>query len=534
MRELSRREFLRDAAWAGGALAAGSLLPRMALAGVRPRSLDPGPFHFGVASGDPLPDAVVIWTRVAARRRVGVRWQVARDADFRRIVRTGTAEAGPARDHTVSVDVSGLEPGTTHWYRFGLRDDWSRPGRTRTAPAGSPRRLRFALASCQDFQAGHYAAWRHIAGRPLDFVLHVGDYIYEYADDGDRFRPHRPAHEILTLEDYRTRYANYRSDPFLRAAHAAHPFVSVWDDHEVANDRWQEGAENHQDEEGEYAAREAAAYRAWREWMPVRLPAPRRDPGRIYRRFAFGDLADLFALDTRQYRDEPQGTFLAPNADPALSDPERTILGKRQERWLKRGLSRSGARWRLLGNQVMIAHLKYGNTPDELARPLSELTGLPRDGLTANPDQWDGYQPERRDLLEHIRDRTPGNTVFLTGDIHTSWANELYVNPGNTFVEEPVAAEFVGPSITSINLNELMGTPPRTTSVAVEEFARANNPHIRWAELDSNGYVLVTVTRDRVRGDWHFLSDVRDRKAKQALAASWEVREGDARLHERG
>lgn len=519
-------------AGAGAAVSLRPLLPRLALA----QDLDPAPFLHGVASGDPLPDSVIIWTRVTTEQsRVGVRWEVAADPDFSNLVKGGEFETGPERDHTVSVDVEGLDPSSPYWYRFEALGERSRPGRTKTSPDGHVPAMTFAVASCQDYQVGHYSAWRHIAARPLDFVLHLGDYIYEYEDDGDDFRPVLPAHEIQTLADYRARHATYRSDPDLRAAHARHPFIHVWDDHEVANDRWKDGAENHQEDEGDYEAREAAAYRAYFEWIPMRRPEETQDPTRIYRRFAFGDLVDLFMLDTRSYRDQPIGAFLTPNADPAISDPERTILGDEQEEWFKGGLTESPARWSLVGNQVMIAHLKYGNTPDQLAQPLSELTGLPRDGFTANYDQWDDYQPERREILEHLRDGTDGNVVFLTGDIHTSWANELYVNPGNSLMEDPVGAEFVGPSITSINLNELMGgTPPRTTSIAVEEFAKANNPHIRWTELDSNGYMVVTVTGDRVRGDWMFVSDITDPKATEHHAAGWQVRPGSARLERVG
>lgn len=532
MRTYSRREFVRRAAAVSAAAwAAPILLPSVAAS---KRSLDPSPFHFGVASGDPLLDRVMIWTRVTPKGRaplVPVRWEVAADPGFSKVAARGLAEASSSDDYTVQVDVGGLDPGRRYFYRFESQGERSRVGRTRTAPE-DPNELKFAMASCQSYPDGFYAAWNHIAGRDLDFVLHLGDYIYEYGGTVEGFgaseRPHKPDHEIVTLSDYRTRYANYRSDASLRAAHAAHPFIAVWDDHEVANDRWREGAENHQpEEEGKYGKRRDAGYRAYFEWMPVRRSDP-TDPNRLYRDFSFGQLADLFMIDTRTYRDQPHGTLFAPNVDPQYTSEDRTILGDQQERWLHKGLSDSGARWRLVGNQVMVAHLTYGMMPDELGAPLQELTGQSKDGFPVNPDQWDGYQFDRTQLFDVIVKKGIDNTLFLTGDIHTSWANELKVDPDNP-LEDPIAAEFVGPSITSANIDEITGAPARTISLALEAAAQANNPHIRWVELDSHGYVLVSVNRERAQGEWYFV-DKNDPKAKETLADSWIMRDGDATL----
>jgi alkaline phosphatase D len=499
----SRRRLLQGGAASALAVWSARLLPGVdgALA------LDAAPFEYGVASGDPLPDRVVIWTRVTARGPVHVRWEVARDAGFSVLAGKGTLTTDASRDHTVKVDVGGLSPGATYWYRFRALGRTSPVGRTRTAPVGSPSTVSLALVSCHDYQVGYYAGWRRIAERAahpstdLDFVLFTGDYIYEYGyDPADRYtiRTHQPTHETLTLADYRARYRTYRSDPDLRAAHSAYPFIAVWDDHEVANDRWSGGAENHQPDEGSYAARVAAAYQAYREWMPIR-PDPLAEP--IYRRFAWGDLVDLFALDTRTYRSQQVGGFFVPNTSPEINNPDRTLLGPDQRSWFKSGLAGSTAAWRLVGNQVMVSHLNYASIPDEFAEPLAELTGIPRDGVSANGDQWDGYQPERRDLLEHIRDHTPRD---------------------------------VGPSVTSINLNEFTGTPPRTSSLVLEQYARVANPHVRYVEVDSNGYVVVTVTPGAVRGDWYHLSDVHDPAATQRRAASYAVARGDARLREVG
>lgn len=531
---ISRRRFLRDAALGSAALWGGPVLARAVAAA--PRDLDPAPFHFGVASGDPLQDRVLIWTRATPRgkeRAVPLRWVVARDRDLRRVVRRGSVVASAGSDYTVTVDVDGLEPGTRYFYGFEALGERSRIGRTLTLPE-DPKQLRMAIASCQSYPDGFYGAWRHIARRDLDLVLHLGDYIYEYGSTvegfGEARRAHRPEHEIVTLADYRLRHANYRSDPNLRAAHAAHPFICVWDDHEVANDRWKDGAENHQpEEEGDYEERERVAYRAYFEWLPVRRPDPRA-PERIYRSFELGGLADLFMLDTRTYRDEVIGRFLGPNVEPVYTDPERTILGDEQERWLHQGLARSRARWRLVGNQVMISHFKYGVIPDVLGRPLQDLTGVSKDGAPVNHDAWDGYQFDRTQLFEHIASAGIDNTLFLTGDIHTSWAVELKLDPDDP-TQAPIAAEFVGPSITSANLDEIVGSPPRTTSVAAEVALKANNLHVRYVELDSHGYAVITVTPEAIRGDWYFV-DKTDPAAGEELATSWLMRDGNARLEQ--
>jgi alkaline phosphatase D len=375
-----------------------------------------------------------------------------------------------------------------------------------------------------------------------------------------------PPHEIFTLDDYRRRYKAHRTDPDLRAAHAAHPFIAVWDDHEVANDRWRRGAENHNKGEGSYARRQAAAYRAYFETMPIRV---NRQP--IYRRSSFGRLADLFMLDGRTYRDRPIGElFTNPvvNTDPAISDPRRTYLGRAQKRWFKAGLRRSRARWKLVGNQTLIAHADWSTLPDEIALPLSELTGrpplppnkVPRDGIPVNHDQWDDYQPEKREILEWIRnpggdvsptERFTGhpdriqNIVFLAGDFHMSFASELYVNIGDAPAEFPVAVEFAGPSITTVNANEYLGKkqigrafPEGSTNAALHSFM-AWNRHFRFVDLDANGYVIVDVDPNLVRSQYYFVQSdllantpIQDPEATVGPAAGglWELQSGSTRL----
>ncbi|HCT75783.1 MAG TPA: alkaline phosphatase, partial [Micromonosporaceae bacterium] len=340
-------------------------------------------FAHGVASGDPLPDSVLLWTRVTptpesvpgsgAGPNVDLTWQVATDAGFAALVRQGVIATGPGGDHTAKVIVNGLSAATTYWYRFGYAGQWSATGRTMTAPQANAAisRLRMGVVSCSNWEAGYFAAYRHLAARgDLNLVVHLGDYLYEYGTGqfgaGDRvIRPTQPAHEILTLADYRIRHAHYKTDPDLQALHASVPWVITWDDHEVANDMWSGGAENHDPAtEGSFAARVAAARQAYYEWMPVRSGAN----GAIYRRLRFGSLLELSMLDLRSYRSQ-QAT------GAAVDDPARSVTGDDQMAWLKTGLVNSTAKWKLVGNSVMIARLDLGAMPSWLLGPLRELLG---------------------------------------------------------------------------------------------------------------------------------------------------------------
>ncbi|SEF52690.1 alkaline phosphatase D [Thermomonospora echinospora] len=540
MTPLDRRGFLR----AGGAGALGISSLGLAAAGAHPahpaHAASGTFFRHGVASGDPLPTAVIIWTRVTPTDEAGpgsgrgpavdVGWQVARDAAFRRIVARGTFRTGPDRDHTVKVDVGGLTPGTTYHYRFLLDGRPSPVGRTRTAPPVNAQvaALRFGVVSCSNWEAGHFASYRHLAARgDLFGIIHLGDYIYEYAggefDAGGKVvRANVPAHEILTLADYRMRHALYKTDPDLQALHARHPWMIVWDDHEVANDAWSGGAQNHDPAtEGSYAARLAASRKAYFEWMPVRV----RAGGAIHRRLRFGRLAELTMLDLRGYRSRQESGL-------AVDDPSRTITGDAQMRWLKSGLSASvgRARWRLIGNSVMISPVAIGSVPAHLLGPLGRLLGVPAGGYTINPDQWDGYTADRRELLGHLHDGRIDNTVFLTGDIHTSWANEVPLTAA-TYPRTPsVATEMVVPSVTSDNIDDILGVPPRTLTLAAEAAVAATNRHVRWSELDSHGYGVIDLTAERVRMDWFALSDRTRRDAASSRMASFAVAAGSQRL----
>ncbi|MDT0309192.1 alkaline phosphatase D family protein [Streptomyces sp. DSM 44917] len=518
------------------AAAAAAVLPMAAA--TTARAADGPAFHHGVASGDPLPDGVLLWTRVtptpAAVPGSGegpdteVTWEVARDAEFRTVVASGSVTASAASDHTVKADVRGLEADTAYHYRFAAGGAQSPAGRTRTAPAtgAAPAGLRLGVVSCSNYEAGHFAAYRHLAARrDLHAVLHLGDYLYEYATGSypaDPVRPHRPAHEIVTLADYRVRHGHYRTDPDLRALHAAHPVIAIWDDHETANDAWREGAQNHTPgEEGDWAARRSAAVRAYFEWMPVR-PAVE---GTTYRRLRFGTLADLHLLDLRSFRDQQAGI-----GNGAVDDPARTLTGAAQLDWLTSGLSASDTRWHLIGNSVMISPVAFGSVPAYLLGPIGECLGLPAGGLAVFTDQWDGYTADRDRLLGHLHERRVTNTVFLTGDIHMHWANDVPLRAATYPLSPSVATEFVVTSVTSDNVDDLLGVPPHTLSGVAETAIKAANRHVRWLDMDSHGYAVLDVTPERARMDYYVLSDRADPAATSTLARSYQTLDGTQRV----
>lgn len=530
--ELSRRNVLR----AAGALAIGGALagavPRYALADERPQ------FAHGIASGDPKPDRVVIWTRVTPTAdstpgsgrgpAVTVEWEMARDRDFEHVVASGTRDTYPAVDHTVKIDVSGLDPDTHYVYRFHLDGTYSPVGHTRTAPSRSAAldHLRLGVVSCANWQGGYFSAYRFLAERgDLDAVLHLGDYFYEYASKefpkGYDVRVHQPSHEALSLADYRRRHAQYKSDADLRALHARCPWICMWDDHEVANDRWSDGAENHNAGEGDYRDRRKAAYQAYFEWMPVR-----DDELPYYRRLRFGALAELSMLDLRSYRSQQ-----APNlSGRVIDDPARTITGRRQFDWLTDGLVEADTRWKLVGNPVMMSPVLAPPLPHDQTAALRTVLGLPADGVVVFPDQWDGYAADRRRLLATIQRERISNVLFLTGDIHSSWANDVPIDAGSYPLTPSVATEFVCCSVTSDGVADLLRVPPRTTSIGVETAVKALNRHVRFVDLDSHGSAVLTVTPDEARMDWYYIADRAQRDSPSRLAHSYRVRSGVARV----
>lgn len=516
-------------------------------------------FRHGVASGDPLPNRVVIWTRVTPTPgalpgsgrgpRVRVRWQVASDRGFRRVVATGVAPTGPGRDHTVKVDVDGLLPARTYYYRFGYGGRFSRIGRMRTAPAANalPDRVRFGVVSCANLEAGWFSAYRHLARRDdLDAVLHLGDYFYEYAPgvytagtDRVAGRRHVPAKEVVTLADYRKRHAQYKQDADLQSLHARFAFIATWDDHEVTNDRWRAGAENHNAGEGSFAARQQAAYRAYDEWMPIRLSgtAALRDGHRIYRRLRYGQLAELTMLDLRTYRSQQVPTTVpspvGPTLSPELADPDRTIVGRAQMEFLKDSLDNARAQWKLIGNPVMVAPLAFASLPKDLREAVTQVTGVTvPEAAVVNADQWDGYTDDRRELMEHLFDHGVKDTVFLTGDIHSAWASDLPRDPATYPLLDTTSAgvEFVCTSVTSNNLKDILGTPRRTASKTVEGLIKTVNRHIRFVNFDDHGYSVLEVTPTHAQMDYYVIGERADRQTPVRWETSYRTRSGTGRV----
>ncbi|MCC3778014.1 alkaline phosphatase D family protein, partial [Streptomyces sp. UNOB3_S3] len=331
-----------------------------------------------------------------------------------------------------------------------------------------------------------------------------------------------PTHEIITLADYRTRHGRYKTDPDLQAVHHAHPMVAIWDDHEFANDAWSGGAENHTPgAEGAWADRVAAAKRAYFEWMPVRPSVE----GTTYRRLRFGKLADLHLLDLRSFRSQQ----VKPGSGK-VDEPGRTITGRAQLDWLKEGLAGSDTTWRLVGNPVMISPVAFGALPAHLLEPVAKLLGLPAGGLAVNTDQWDGYTEDRRELIDHLERRSIRNTVFLTGDIHMAWANDVPKRAATYPLSSSVATEFVVTSVSSDNLDDLLHVAPHTLSVPAAAAIKASNRHVKWLDMDGHGYGVLDVTAERAQMDYYVLSDKRDAKATASWARSYATRSGTQRV----
>ncbi|MFJ4239311.1 alkaline phosphatase D family protein [Streptomyces iakyrus] len=505
------------------------------------RAVDQAPaFLHGVASGDPLPDGVLLWTRVTpvpeaipgsgAGPDTEVSWTVAEDKAFTSVVAKGSTTATAASDHTVKADIRGLKPGTDYWFRFSAGGTDSPTARTRTAPAhdATVTGLRFGVVSCANWEAGYFSPYRHLAARgDLDAWLHLGDYIYEYGTGeygtrGKVVRPHAPAHEIVTLADYRTRHARYKTDPDLQALHATAPVVAIWDDHEFANDAFAGGAENHTEgAEGTWSARQAAAKQAYFEWMPVR-PAI---AGTTYRRLRFGKLADLSLLDLRSFRSQQVKV-----GNGEVDDPDRTLTGRAQLDWLKAGLTSSDTTWRLVGNSVMISPFAIGSLSADLLKPLAKLLGLPQEGLALNTDQWDGYTDDRREILAHLRTNAIRNTVFLTGDIHMAWANDVPVDAGTYPLSPSAATEFVVTSVTSDNLDDIVKVPEGTVSAVAAPVIRAANRHVHWVDTDRHGFGVLDITAERAQMDFYVVSDRAKRDATAKWSRSYRTRSGTQKV----
>ncbi len=475
----------------------------------RAPSFNADPFTLGVASGDPSADGFVLWTRLAPdplngggiADDVGVRWEIASDDAFRQVVRSGTAAASAELAHSVHVEISGLEADRWYWYRFSAGDAQSPAGRARTMPApeSSPDRLSLAFASCQHYETGFYTAYEHMAAEHPDLVFHLGDYIYE-GPAQPRIRAHR-GEELASLEDYRNRYALYRTDPDLQRAHAACPWAVTWDDHEVDNNYAADVSEQPDVRREAFLERRAAAYQAYYEHMPLRASQIPQGPSmRLYRKLSYGRLAQFTVLDTRQYRtDQPCGDRTQPPCEGA-SDPAATLLGDDQRRWLFDALGGSSAEWNVIPQQVMMA----------------QVDRAPGSDVRFSMDQWPGYAASRDRLLSFLAESRARNPVVLTGDIHSNWVNDLlldFADPSSPVV----ATEFVGTSISS------SGDGGPNTEYA--EGVMRDNPFVKLQNAQ-RGYVICEVTPGRWTARYRVLDRVSVRGAARQTLAEFAVEAG--------
>jgi alkaline phosphatase D len=470
------------------------------------------PFYHGVASGDPLSDRVIIWTRVTpddSVASVDAQWEVSTSENFEHVLKNGSVTTSPLLDYTIKVDITGLQPDTRYYYRFHALDKTSPTGRTKTLPTGDVDSLKFAVVSCSNWQHGYFNAYDRIASRDVDAVLHLGDYIYEYGTRNavNADRRHLPEHEIITLQDYRIRYSQYHLDDGLRKMRQQHPLITIWDDHELANDTYAQGAENHQgQEEGDFAARKAASRQAYYEWIPI------REGDKHYRSFSFGRLAELIMLDERQ---EGRTKPAAGISDPAYGSEERSMLGKEQLTWFEQKL-KSAATWKVIGNQVMFSD--FDRTAVNPKNP-------------RNMDSWDGYPAEKQAIGDYLKANSIGNVIFLTGDTHASWAFEVVVSTFQKITAQsyqPLAVEFGTTSISSANSNE--STSDDTVKLR-EQIYLKTNPHLKYVNQRDHGYLVLTLYDEKAKAEWYFVGTVLTPDTTESLAKTLQVNRNSNVLH---
>ena len=526
---ISRRGLLVGAAVAAGAQALG-------IRTAHAERVQTNPFKLGVASGDPLPDGIVLWTRLVAdpydassmgTSPVHVEWEIAADPRFRRVVRRGAAVADPALAHSVHVDVRHLAPARDYWYRFRTGGELSPAGRTRTAPPPRShlRGLRLGVVNCQNWQNGYWPAYTALAEEDLDAVLHLGDYIYEFDPRSvytDRLHttPATPGlDQLVTLADYRARHAQYKTDPALQAAHAAFPWIVTWDDHDVESnyaDLLDENSDTgaRRQDTAAFALQRAAAYQAYYEHLPLRR---RIDPGspdyELYRRFDFGDLLRLNVLDTRQHRTDQPGGFPS-DFGPVAAGTQNTagtLTGDAQEGWLRDGLAGSPARWNVIAQQVMMSQIRFPNFFDP-THPLPPI---------ANLDQWDGYDPARTRLLSFLRDAEVPNPIVLAGDVHSSWFSDLRIERDD-LDSDPVAVEFTATSVSS--------DFPIAFDAPLKAYNPVLNPHVRYFDGSRRGYLRLSIDRQRWITDVRTVDSIAVRQSPVSTTASWAVAAGEPGL----
>lgn len=490
------------------------------------------PFYHGVASGDPTNAAVILWTRVtpgspAEQGTINVLWKVATDVNMQHVVKSGTAQTDSSKDYVVKLDVSGLQAFTYYYYQFTALGKQSIIGRTKTAPRADQTvdRLRFGVVSCSNYPQGYFVGYGMLADKnDMDGILHLGDYIYEYEEGGYGYnealdRPLTPEHEILSLSDYRLRYSVNRLDPDLMRLHQLYPFVTVWDDHETADNSYKDGANNHTEgTEGAWVDRKAAGVEAYNEWMPIRTNP--NDEAIIRREFSYGTLMNLFMVDTRlEGRDKQSAAFAATaGPGPEYLDSSRSIVGQAQYEWLTQNLKNSRAIWNVLGNQVMFSPLRAANS------------------VPINMDQWDGYPGDQTRLMNFLRSEAIPNVVVLTGDIHSSWGIDIAQNPLLATQYNPVlgtgalGVEFVCPGITSPPFGSSFDqTGTGAELEALMQVIKVNDPHIKYIDLQHNGYLILDITDQKVQSDW-FTVDVNNKAHTEQFAAAWYSNKGENHL----
>lgn len=554
----SRREFVLRLASVAALTSVGSALTACGGDG------DPPQFNHGVASGDPLSDRVMLWTHAqypGLHEDVPLTWEVATDASFATVVASGSATATAATGHTVKVDATGLKAGTEYRFRFRNGTHASPVGLTRTLPASGATEVKLAVMSCSNYPAGYFHAYSEVAKSGAQFAVHLGDFIYEYpaggyasADAAALGRVVNPTHECVSLDDYRKRYAQYRSDPDSKVLHASLPLIAVWDDHEIANDTYKDGAENHSAAtEGSFAARRAAALQAWHEWMPVRT-VDSTDLRKIYRSFDFGGLVALHMLETRVLARDKQIEFselldpaTASTAAATLASPTRTLMGSTQLQWLQGQLAASNATWQVLGQQILMGRMQFpvsvlqhlnpnNTTPAGLAAGQKAITDFvtaktvaaqapaaltaeqkalldptlnPRLGY--NLDAWDGYPVEREVVLQTAR-KLGKRLVVLAGDTHNAWSSRLTLADGTV-----VGQEFGTPGISSPGLEEYLSA---LTPAQIQQIFLGVVDDLRYAETARRGFVLMRFTPTEATGTWHFVSTVKSRTYTVDTSAS--------------
>lgn len=476
------------------------------------------PFYHGVASGDPLADRVIIWTRVttAEDSEVAVKWKIATDLQFKNIVGTGTVNTNSDKDYTVKVDVTGLKPETTYYYYFSALDKNSIIGRTRTSPSSKANYLRFGVVAGANYQSGYFNAYSQLAKRKdLDAVIHLGDYINEYGagNESEGYSKERadriniPNTELLDIADYRTRYSLYRLDPDLQSVHQQHPFIAIWDDHESAYQAYKDGATNHNKNEGDWETRKAVSKKVFFEWMPIRDNKKRQ----IYRTLNYGNLADIILLDTRLEGRQQQIFNINSNK---LAEADRTILGANQKTWLKDQLLSSNAKWKIIGSQVLFSKFNIGWAANQLNTDADALE-------SAFLDHWDGYPAERNEIIDFLANNGINNTVLLSGDMHASLSFEVKQEAQ----EKNIGVEFATPSISSANFNELEG---EANADYVDAHLASNNKNtgLKFSNVKEHGYMLLNVKANSVQADWVYTDitekpDYRKKNITETHGESW-------------